>query len=205
MKNDIIVLIIAVLLILFLVVLFISWVVLGKFVYGLFPSMRASKLTASDIMEIKTGGLLHKTNAKGADGILKSMVVKGRSGPVSYSNRFRKSSFFFISSYLDTNSEKFNFAFRHSKIVKINNITDEQIEKMKIRKHDKALIVCGDFHILDENTVEVIPIYETKRNKIKSAFFSFIYGCKFLHWQILSLCISAIPVVCIMVVVWELI
>ena len=124
--------------------------------------MRANKLKKEDIEKIKANGISHNTSNENYKKIIESKMIRGRRGLNAYSNLFRKSAFFFLNERSDLEDEVYNGSRKFQKKIIIRKITDEQIRKMKIRRFDNSIIVCGDFYFCDSN--EVIS---TEYNKAK--------------------------------------
>lgn len=120
---------------------------------GSFPFLRAKRLTEKDIAVLKEQGVCHKTTDKGLQGIQKEKTIKGSSGWGAYSTHRKKAAFFFANAYIER-GENFNKKQKHRHIVKITNLTDKQIENMRIRSYDSAIASLGDFKFDKENNVE---------------------------------------------------
>lgn len=160
---------------LFLLLVTIACFYLSYFIFGFFSFVKAKELSEDDVMEVRNHGISHKTSVKGKEGILADKMITGKRGHRAYSNHFRKTSFFFCNSYMQF-GEKFNDNFKYKYMINIENLSDEQIRKMRIRDYDKALMYMGDFVFEAHNKVSV-----TKLNVPNYNFFQkFLYILKAL-------------------------
>lgn len=124
---------------------------------GSFPFLRAKRLTEKDIVALKEKGVCHKTTNKGLQGIQKEKTIKGSKGGKAYSTRRKKAVFFFANAYIEK-GEEFNENPKYCHIVKITNLTDKQVENMRIRSYDSVIVSLDNFKFDEENKVEYIDM-----------------------------------------------
>ena len=160
------------------------------FFWGLFPDMRARNLTENEIAAIKSSGLVHGTKDTNVENILRSKVFTGHGGWNSYSNHFRKTSFFYIMDFREDSRCSLSYSFSVSSFIRIRNITDEQIQHMKIRSYDKAVMVCGDFHICNENVIDVFKEEYNCVGKFKKFVYAFTHNPKIVIYIAISVFVS---------------
>lgn len=178
------------------------WYYLSYVIMGLFKPFRACKLKDIDKQNIKLHGLIHKTTSKGKIGILRDQRVNGKAGVKAYSCQFRKTAFFFAKEYINIDSEEYNDNSKYDYEIHINNITDEQLEKMRIRSYDNAIMVLGDLDI-GGNDVIVKEIPGNKQQKFKRFIGSNIkvLFTPFFWYLLLSCILSAVLCLLITMVV----
>lgn len=126
---------------------------LAYFIFGFFPLVRGHGLSEEDIRLIRENGISHKTTAKGYEGIMRDRKIKGKAGRKAYSNHFMKAAYLFANAYFKE-GEEFNDNYKYEYIIYIRKLSDEQIEKIRIRDYDKALIAKGDFVFDLQNEIE---------------------------------------------------
>ena len=124
---------------------------------GSFPFLRAKRLTEKDIAALKEQGVCHKTTDRGLQGIQKEKTIKGSRGWKAYSTRRKKAVFFFANAYIEK-GEEFNENPKYCHIVKITNLTDKQVENMRIRSYDSVIVSLDNFKFDKENKVEYIDM-----------------------------------------------
>lgn len=173
---------------------------------GLFPFLKARKLTDEDIMVLKEKGICHKTTTEGMKGIQKENTINGSKGVRAYSTLRKKSAFFFANAYIKR-GEVFNENLKYRQIVNITNLSDEQIKKMRIRLYDSAIIYLGDFKFEEKNQIEYIDMGRPKYSigyKIKwimkevlKSFIPSKFGGAIVVSVIISLTISVLIIIMI--------
>ncbi len=134
---------------------------LPVFIIGFFPNHRAKDLNASDIEKIKRSGIVHITENRKVKSIVSDSLIKSSSRKKSYSCQFTRASYFFISECLNAKDIVFNFKIRKNKNysrIHIQNITDKQIQKFKIRTHDNTIMYVGDFSFDIENKIIITKL-----------------------------------------------
>lgn len=124
---------------------------------GLVPCLRVKKLSHEDKKALKETGISHKTTETGKNGICKDKMIRGTKGHKAYSNFHKKTAFFLANAYY-SRGEYFNDNLKYKYEVKITNLSDEQIENMRIRSYDSAIAYLGDFKFEKENHVEYIDL-----------------------------------------------
>jgi hypothetical protein len=140
---------------------------LTYFIFGYFKFIKARELTSDEIRDIINSGISHHTTVAGKEGIMYKEMVKASKFLTAYSNHFRKCAFFFVNEYKEDASEKFNSNYKHKWNIIINNLTGEQIEKLRIRNYDKALMYMGDFEFLDINDVKYTELKKISISKFR--------------------------------------
>lgn len=149
-------------------------VYLTYFIFGFFPFIKAQNLKEDDILKIRQLGISHKTTSKGKAGIVNDKKIKGSKFRKAYSNHFRRAVFFFANAYIK-DGEDVNDNFKYEYVVRISNLSEEQIKNLKIREYDKVLMYKGDFKIEEQNIIQIEPIEREKNKKIEKIVF-FVKG-----------------------------
>lgn len=120
---------------------------IANLLYGKCGANAAKELTTSEKNMIRQKGIYHNTTKKNRDRIQNSQVVLASGWFKSYSTQGKHAAFFYICGM----KSKTRYDRKHSERIVIKKLTDQQIEKMKIRDCDKAIMYLGDFHILEDN------------------------------------------------------
>lgn len=136
-----------------LLIIVILIIFLTYFIFGFFPFIKAKELSAKDLKILKNCGLLHKTSAKGYIGINKDCLIKGTKGRKSYSMHFIKAVYFFSIGHMNEEGETFNRNYKYKYMMKIENLTERQLNNMMIREHDNTIMYKGNFKFEKENII----------------------------------------------------
>lgn len=156
--------------------LYIIWFILstslslfgGLFIFSYFDIIKSKELTEDQKKMIELYGITHRTNNKGYCGIKKDNIIRKSKFLKSYSNHFKRCTFFFTEAYKDDVSIKFNVNSKCQYEVIIKKLSNEQMSKLRIRDFDKAVIYMGDFKFSPENIVIWNKILDTKSKKSQS-------------------------------------
>ena len=135
------------------------------FVFGLLPNIKARNLTSTEKIKLIKEGITHCTIKKNADKIIEMGVFIASRRIKSYSNLFKKSTYFFVTS--DVNNENINFnccVEKDTVLIKVTKLTQQQIDDFKIRRIDNALVYTGNFKINCSNKIEIKNIGDKKSN-----------------------------------------
>lgn len=143
---------------LIIVIVEIVWVVLGlilyilfpRYLFGLFPQIKARELTENEKQRIKEYGLSHCTDMKGYAGITNDMKIKMSKKDNAYSNQYKPCVYLCINDGVGAVAG-INRNTKYKKKLIIKNITDEQISKMKIRSCDEAIHYQDEFILVENN------------------------------------------------------
>lgn len=184
---------------------------LGYFIFGFFSLVRGHELSEEDIRLINEKGISHKTTSKGYKGIRHDGKIKGRAGRKAYSNHFMKAAYLFANAYMEE-GEQFNENPKYEYMISVGNLSSIQIEKIRIRDWDKALIVKGDFIIEKQNTIEYKELKQCKmgfREKIRYRVHSIKNSCKekdkYKSLLVRAMGLAFIIILAMMVIVWMIV
>lgn len=115
--------------------------------YGKCGTNVARELTALEKNMIRQNGIYHNTNKMNKEKIENNQVILASGWFKSYSTQGKHVAFFYICGM----KSKTRYDSRHSERIVIKNLTNQQIDKMKTRDCDKAIMYLGDFHFLEDN------------------------------------------------------
>lgn len=127
---------------------------LAYYIFGYFDIIKARELSVGQREIIKKHGISHRTTESGYNGIKKDKVIYGSKFRKAYSNHFRKCVFFFAEGYKNNSNISFNVTNKLRYEIIIKDLTEEQINKLKIRTYDNTIMFQGDFELLINNKVE---------------------------------------------------
>jgi hypothetical protein len=140
---------------------------LSYFLFGFFGFITAKKLTNYDIEKVKEGGISHFTTIAGYKGITEKSIINASKFRKAYSNHFKKCVFLFANEYINEDAYKFNFNIKYSWKINISNLSENQIEKLKIRDYDKALMYQGNLFLEKENNITWTELESSKLRRIE--------------------------------------
>lgn len=158
------------------------------YIIGFLPDYRARPLSNQETIKIKQEGIIHITEEKYAKLIKSGRYIKSSSKIKSYSNHFKRSTYFFIAQFLNDKDIVFNISLKKKKLytkIHIKQLSDEQISYLYIRRHDNAIMYIGDFTFKDFNQILITPIMFSDENRSIKHYlnirnFKFIGVCFFL-------------------------
>lgn len=132
----------------------IGFILVGIAVYVYKPH----SLNTEQKKSVMERGLVHFTSEKAADLIMESSMLKERRG--------KKHTYFYLNVPIAPNYSKFNRleGEKLSAKIIIENLTPEQIDKLKVRYYDLAISYPGNFYFLEENKVSSIKQVQLMAN-----------------------------------------
>ena len=104
--------------------------------------------------EIETNGIIHYTFKENNIPITESGYIKA----VPVAITFKMRSYFFINNNINCFSVTSNHLKNHNTKIVIKNLTNEQLNKMRYRPFDKAVLYNKDFIFCEENIIDIIQI-----------------------------------------------
>lgn len=108
-------------------------------------------LSAKQINGIKTNGIIHFTTENATKDILSSLKVKSDSSHISY---------FFINQNIPLNIIEYNHLSSTEICINISNLSKKQINNLRIRKNDHALLYKNDFIIEPNNSIQCLKSFD---------------------------------------------
>lgn len=152
------------------------------FVFGLLPNIKAKNLTLTEKNKLIRDGVTHCTIKKNADKIIEMGFFMASSRMKSYSNLFKKSTYFFSTSDISNENINFNCCVKDDTVlIKVTELSQQQIENFKIRRIDKSLIYTGNFEINSRNKIEIKSIGDKKSNIFRILLnkrnYIFLFAC----------------------------
>jgi len=176
------------------------WYFFTYFIFGLFKPIKARNLTSDEKNFIMKNGITHKTSDKGKRGIQEKKEIYGTWGFKSYSNHFKKCVYFF-SNYQENEIARLLNGSKYKWEIHITELTDEQINNIKIRSYDKSILFDGDFKFESLNNIKYEKVAKRERSfkALRSRYF-YIY----ILYALLSSFISAFLLILIYEIIFNL-
>ncbi len=105
------------------------------------------RLSKKNKESISKFGLIHFTTEEAAQKIINTSLIKA--------NRVYLCAYFFQNGIVSQDAISYNNLESKRNIVEIMNLTNEQLNHLRIRYFDMAVIHFGDFHISESNQVSI--------------------------------------------------
>lgn len=161
-----------------LMVLCIAIAVVIAFVeYANFPLIKARKIKEAEMKEIHNGYLAHRTSKVCVEKILEEKCLRSSKGFLkTYSLGGKRAVYFFVSAFFNKKAERFNYSSKFECEIRISNLTDEQIENLRLRRLDKAVAHIGDFEFLPQNVVTVVELEKPSKTHLCFDLFKEVFS-----------------------------